>query len=113
MREAGETDGPVSLEYYELLRDPVINRKKPLIEYFESLPENVRQYMDLREVLQNWNGKTSYFIHVPNCRKWELKRAYFIVDAPGVTIVEHDIDAHVVAFGLLKLDQLKDCFQVA
>ena len=90
------------------VKDPGVFIYNDSLENIEILPDCIKKYLDLKETLKVWNGKTKYSIHVSSTQLLDLRRAKYLLNSPGVDIVVHDIDKHVVAYELLnKFDFVK------
>lgn len=103
--------------YPYLTRDEILKNNDPslysmsrLIDQFELLPENVRRYMNLRDVLKSWNGKTEYYVHVSRYNEWDYRRALYLNGLPSLRIVSHPYTEHAVASLLHKDRCLANCF---
>jgi hypothetical protein len=80
-------------------------------ERIKEIPD-VAQYLDLRNVLKDWNGKTEYKLH-SGTGEDDLKRAEYIADMPHVTLFKHAVERHSVASHLAEYGQLANCFDSA
>jgi hypothetical protein len=75
------------------------------------LPLAVRRYTDLRSVLKEWNGRTSYTIHVCEQFPRDVKAAEYLADSPHVEIRRYPCRIHSVANYLARKRKLNQIFQ--
>lgn len=91
--------------------DPTINRLykmgHPVTNKVE--PE-MQQFLDLRNVLADWNEKTQYYIHVPCYSKWDIRRSMYLRDMPKVLIHSHPYTKHNMIPFLACNQKLSQCF---
>lgn len=103
--------------YPYLSRNEFVKRNDPAnvtmtraIDQFERLPENVKQYLDLADVLVNWNGKTEYFVHISRYNKWDYIRARYLHGLPHLKVVTHPHHRHSISSVLANNFSLEECF---
>lgn len=77
----------------------------------EATYQSVLKYMDLKPLLSNWNGKTSYDIHVSQDSEWDVMRANYLSDCPNVNIHLHPYDTHGLVSRLMDAKSLAKCFE--
>lgn len=92
--------------------DPALETMSSLVDAYDALPDEVQQYLDLKLVLNEWNGKTQYKIHVSQDHEWDCRRSAHLVGCPNVEIIKHPYDCHAFVHNLAKEDKLKDCFML-
>lgn len=100
----------ISEEELRRRNDPALVSMARVIEKFEVLPEHLKRYRDLGNVLVDWNGKTDYFVHVSRYNPLDFMRANYLRDMPHLKIVSHAFNEHGIASMLSKSSQLKQCF---
>lgn len=66
----------------------------------ELSPEN--DFRDLSTVLENYNGKTKYYIHIGKDCEQDLNHARRVENSPGVEIVFYDGHSHACAAHILR-----------
>ena len=81
-------------------------RYADVLEQLDRLPAAVRRYLDLREVLGKWNGKTRFNIHVCADSVRDLARANRLQGLPGVTLHRYGCNHHRVAAWLIRRHSL-------
>jgi hypothetical protein len=101
----------LSSEVGEQRNDPAIHSMKRMIARFQKLPNDVKPYFDLADVLVNWNGKTEYFVHVSRDNEADYTRAQYLQGLPKVEIVSHPYKEHAISVKLSNSGTLKDCFK--
>jgi hypothetical protein len=69
-------------------------------------PEPLRRYLDLANVLKDWNGKTRYNVHVCDKATSQVRRAQHIAGLPGVTVHRYPCDNPRVVRWLAKRSRL-------
>jgi hypothetical protein len=52
--------------------NPELVTMKRLLQQFDQLPAAVKKYLDLRDVLEQWNGVTEHEVHVSKGNKRAL-----------------------------------------
>jgi hypothetical protein len=93
------------------LNDPALQSFHQVLERVRKSPKEARQYFDVKDTLQEWNGVTEYFIHVSRDNEWDVARASTLAALPHVKIIKHIGSAHaLVSAGFLRLGLLKHCF---
>ncbi|QTR49252.1 alpha/beta hydrolase family protein [Candidatus Thiothrix anitrata] len=100
----------VSIKTATLMQDPALHTMKKVLDLFDELPKQEKEFLDLKEVLATWNGKTEYFIHVAKDNEWDLKRALYLQGTPKVRIIEHPYNVHGIAGALARDGKLSKCF---
>lgn len=90
--------------------NPELVTMKRLLHQFDQLPAAVKKYLDLRDVLEQWNGVTEYEVHVSKYNEWDNKRALYLEGMPHLRIHQHPYSAHGLVAELLRADTLKACF---
>ncbi len=83
-----------------------------LIRELNELPDNVKKYYDLKDVLAKWNSVTQYYVHVSRFNKWDYRRALYLKDTPGITIRTHPFFSHGITSTLAKDNRLSEYFEV-
>lgn len=101
--EAIKASGDLSLEY--------AYQKRGGAEQIDRLPSNVKQFLDLRNVLSTWNGKTSYVVHVSRYNKWDYRRSMYLNHLPMVSVIAHPLATHGIPYWLSQDEKLKQCFE--
>ena len=101
----------LSKEDFVRLGDPALKSMIRVMTRLETLPDDVKKYFDLKQVLANWNDVTEYFIHVSKYHDWDHKRAMYLNESPKVLIVKHPYKTHAIVAPLAREDKLKQCFQ--
>lgn len=102
----------LSLKVAEDKNDPAFVSFRKLLDKFDNLPNDVKPYLDLADVLVNWNGKTKYFVHVSRFHEMDYTRAQYLQGLPKVKIVDHPYETHVIASALKKDNAFKKCFRL-
>jgi hypothetical protein len=103
----------LDLEYWRKFEDKdTFDRFGDAVERIDRAPENARRYFDLRHVLDQWNGKTLYNVHVCAQSASDLARAERIEGLPGVTIHRHACASHGVVTWLARRRRLLPLFQL-
>ncbi len=91
--------------------DPSLKTMARLISELDKLPDNVKEYYDLKYVLAKWNGVTKYYNHVSRFNKWDHHRALYLKNTPGVTIIAHPYFTHGITGTLAAEGRLSKCFK--
>jgi pimeloyl-ACP methyl ester carboxylesterase len=91
-------------------RDPALKSAPRMIEAMNSVPENVKQYLDLRPILENSNGVTQYYVHVSRYYSPDTYRASYLEGVPNLRIISHPYLLHSIAPLLAKTGRLSNCF---
>jgi tetratricopeptide (TPR) repeat protein len=89
--------------------DPLQN--SPAFHRINELAERAGQYFNLAPVLANWNGVTTYEVHVCKDHEWDMKRAATLEATPHLSIHCHPGNKHAVASEMAKLKLLDLCFK--
>jgi hypothetical protein len=74
--------------------DPALKNWKKLIVMFENLPLREKKFLNLREILSNWNGKTRYYVHSSYYHKWDRRRAKYLIGLPKMSVFLHPNASH-------------------
>lgn len=101
----------LSIAQGKKMNDPALETMKRLSLQFDALPANVKQYFDLREVLETWNGVTQYDVHAAKNNEWDNKRAHYLEGLPHLRLHEHPYSDHALASALAKDGKLEQCFK--
>lgn len=72
------------------------------------LGPSVLSHCDLREALQEWNGRTVYNLHVCNGSAAGLDQTRHLEDRPGVRVFGYPCDSHFVSWELARVRMLRD-----
>ncbi|MEO0794162.1 MAG: hypothetical protein AAFX93_03315 [Verrucomicrobiota bacterium] len=97
---------PDALSDQELMVRRQMKRVQRLID---ENPEAPTKYMNLRSVLDQYNGKTKYLIHVSRGFQSDYQHAINLEGLPGVRIHEHLYNDHSLDTYLADTHQLKKC----
>ena len=81
-----------------------------LIRVHNCAEETGTDYHELRPILMD-NQKTEHIIHVCSRHVIDMKYAYYLVDVPGLRIVEYDCDEHAPASYLKRFDKLREVLE--
>lgn len=102
----------LSMEMAELMQDHILLKtlRNKFAKHIKRMSAREKKFMDLREVLCNWNKKTEYIIHVSKKHESDLKRAGYLRNLPHTQIIEHPYSAHCIAATLAKKAELSKCF---
>jgi hypothetical protein len=100
----------VSRKVSEYKKDPAIHSMARMLHRFDQLPDDVRPYFDLADVLVDWNGKTEYYVHVSRYHKWDYIRACYLRGLPKVKVVTHPYEEHSITSILGESQDFRDCF---
>lgn len=101
----------LSIAQAKMMNDPALKSMERVLQQFDTLPVEAKQYLDLREVLQHWNGVTQYDVHLSKDNEWDSKRARYLAGLSHLQIHEHPYSNHGVASSLAKDSALKQCFE--
>lgn len=71
--------------------------KSPTAHKINKLPKNVHKYFDLSMTLADWNGKTTFHVHICKDHEWDVKRARTLNNVPHLSIHMHEGESHAVA----------------
>ncbi|HEX2723894.1 MAG TPA: hypothetical protein VHM24_13340, partial [Gemmatimonadaceae bacterium] len=66
------------------------------------LPRSVKRLLDLKPVLNDWNGRTNYTIHVCTDNPVDLGRAEYLSECPHVRLARYDCKGHSVTNHLVR-----------
>lgn len=91
--------------------DPALKSFYRVLRELDCLPNEVKTFLDLRDVLSNWNGITHYYVHVSQYHEWDYRRAKYLDDLPKLSIITHPFYSHAVASLLSRYNHLKKCFE--
>lgn len=100
----------LSIEEGRRMKDPASYSMARIIRKFDELPQESKQYLDLRDILLKWNGKTEYFVHVSRLNINDYRRAMYLAGLPNMHVVSHPYKKHAIAAILQREKQLKGCF---
>ena len=78
--------------------DPTVGDSK--LHNLEIPPEN--DFRNLPKILENYNGKTKYFVHVGRDCEQDLNHARTIEHLPNVEIVLYEGESHACAAHVLR-----------
>ena len=101
----------LTAEACKKMGDPSLQSMARLIRELDKLPDNVKIYYDLKDLLENWNGVTKYYNHVSRFNKWDYRRALYLKKTPGVTIITHPFITHAITASLSRDNKLQKCFE--
>jgi hypothetical protein len=91
-------------------RDPKLLKRSAIVETLDRLPQSAKQYMDLRPVLEKYNGITRYYVHASRYNETDRHRAMYLEGLPNLEVVLHPYVQHSVGPMLAKEGRLKDCY---
>lgn len=100
----------LSIETATKMKDPALQSFKRILDIFDQLPEKEKDLLDLKNILKDWNQKTSYYLHVSKGHEWDHKRSMYMNDCPGVEIIKHPYKIHSIASALAKDNLLSKYF---
>ncbi|WP_269542164.1 hypothetical protein [Cerasicoccus fimbriatus] len=72
-------------------------------------PLLVPEYLDLRPLLEYYNGKTKFLVHVGRGCLQDVTRARHLQGLPGVRVYEHRFNYHVIDGYLTECGHLRAC----
>ena len=100
----------LSIKTARQMEDPGLFSMQKQAIRFHRLPDKVKPYFDLKNVLARHNGKTRFDVHVSKFHEWDYKRALYLRGVPGVTIYGHPFEGHGVARMIAEAGRLQNCF---
>lgn len=100
----------LSVNELKRLHDPALISMSKLVKKFDGLPPESKKYFDLPNVLKDWNGRTTYFVHVSRFNKFDYRRALCLSGAPKVHVIAHPFKEHAIAGALSRSGMLRNCF---
>jgi hypothetical protein len=100
----------LSMAEAEKTGDPTVKRMHEKEHPTTDLPDEVRPFFDLRDILSDWNGQTRYHVHVPRYNEWDFARSRYLRDVPRVSVHLHPYKNHSLAHYLARDGKLRSCF---
>jgi hypothetical protein len=100
----------LSIDAIRTMRDPVSQSMGPIIKALDCLPDAVKRYFDLRNVLVHWNQITHYYVHVARDHVWDYRRAEYLDGLPKLSVISHPYTEHAIAGVIARDGLLKNCF---
>lgn len=91
-------------------KDPALYSFRVLADNLDRLPEDVKSFFDLRDVLSNWNGKTRYYVHVSRYHKADRHRAMYLKGLPHLELILDPYSVHSAAPFMARSGRLRECF---
>ena len=101
----------LSISELKTRKDPTLQSMRRVVLGLNSLPKKVKKYLDLRNVLSEWNSITQYDVHVSRYNKWDYRRMAYLLDLPKVSVISHPYSTHAIAEPLARQDILRKCFK--
>lgn len=92
--------------HFRTVEGPDAETFRDALDRIAELPEPVRAYCDLRNVLRESNGRTKFSLHVCAQSATDMARAVRLEGLPDVTLHRHACDHHRVAVWLAKQRRL-------
>ena len=103
----------LSIQELTKQKDPTLHSMSRIVDEFDRLPCDVKKYLDLHNILTDWNGATKYYVHVSKYHLFDYKRALYLSGIKGLTIISHPFDRHSIASALNRHKLLKKMFFVS
>ncbi len=100
----------LSISEAKKMKDPALRSMRRVLDKLDLLPNQVKKFLDLKNVLLDWNEVTQYYIHVSHYNKLDYQRATYLGGLPNVNIISHPYREHAVASMLGKDSKLSNCF---
>ncbi len=91
--------------------DQLLATVKNRIEMHPQVIEEIKHFMDSRNLLKKWNGKTTYDLHVSRFNKIDLRRARQLRGFEGVNIHTHPYSEHGLISMLIRNGRIRECFE--
>ncbi|MDG1279043.1 MAG: hypothetical protein P8O16_17320 [Algoriphagus sp.] len=93
-----------------LRNDPGILSMKRIFNKIENIKDPIDKFKNLNNLLEFYNGKTKFYIHVSRFNKWDSRRASELLGKPGVKIFYHPFKSHAIISSLVNSGLLSSCF---
>jgi|GEM_PF-1590947 len=100
----------LSIEEATIQNDPALHSMSRVLEKFDKLPQGTKIYLDLHRVLNNWNQKTKYYVHVSKYNLPDFKRSLYLSGIDSISIISHPFKGHAIASELKQNHLLESCF---
>ena len=93
------------------MQDPSWKTWRRTLQPLNDLEDDVRCYLDVADLIKDWNGKTEYEAHVSRHHIWDYRRAQYLEGLPHVRVITHAYDRHALSGMLKRRGELANCFR--